>query len=398
VITPSTFSIMESRMSSTAKRREGFALAVAMLAIVVIGALIAGAFFTSTQEYRIGRNSLVDQRAFSAAETGVTQPIQAWLRANNVTMNPGDTRKDSLDLTGGSYAIRRITMLDNATYWVTSDGYAGGADGQLASHHRINTIYRLQMPTFNILGALTVRGKVEVSGSSKVDGVDQIPGQWTSSGICPVASGGLAGVSAPDTTMVCNGNCPENNSETQKIFGYPAQSQNPAAADTNTYYKYGDQTWNTLTANADIVLPGGNYKTLPSLTGAACNYTDLYNWGDPNRTTACRDYFPIIFVDGSLKLQSNSRGQGVLLVNGDLEMAGGFEFNGIMIVRDDIKSTGNGNKISGSAFAGNTYTTDNTNITGDSEIQFSSCAIERAVRGSSVLTRAKHRGFMEIVQ
>ena len=60
--------------------------AVAMVAIVVIGALIAGAFFTSTQEYRIGRNSLVDQRAFSAAEAGVNQPIQAWVKALNLSM------------------------------------------------------------------------------------------------------------------------------------------------------------------------------------------------------------------------------------------------------------------------------------------------------------------------
>ena len=51
-----------------------------------------------------------------------------------------------------------------------------------------------------------------------------------------------------------------------------------------------------------------------------------------------------------------------------------------------------------SAFAGNTYTTDNTNVSGDSEIQFSSCAIERASRGSSVITRAKQRGFAEVIQ
>ena len=112
----------------------------------------------------------------------------------------------------------------------------------------------------------------------------------------------------------------------------------------------------------------------------------------------CRDYFPIIYVKGDLAIQSNSRGQGILLVEGDLEMAGGFEFNGIMIVRDDIKSTGNGNKISGSAFAGNTYTTDNTNVSGASEIRYSSCAIERASRGASTITRAPQRGFAEIVK
>ena len=254
-------------MSSPSKRREGFALAVALIAIVVIGALIAGAFFTSTQEYRIGRNSLMDQRAFAAAETGATQPIQGWLKTNNLSMNIGDMRRDSLAIPGGSYAIRRITKVDTATYWLMSDGYAGGTTGALASHHRVNAIYRIAMPSFNILGALTVRGKVEVGGSSRVDGMDNIPDQWTTSTICPAASGGTAGVAAPDTSLVCNGNCPQNKGASNRIEGLPAKVQDPAAGDTLTYYKYGDVTWNTLTANADITLPGGNYKTLPTVSG-----------------------------------------------------------------------------------------------------------------------------------
>ena len=385
-------------MSSKPKRREGFALAVAMVAIVVIGALIAGAFFTSTQEYRIGRNSLMDQRAFAAAETGVNEPIQSFLKTKNVTMDAGTSFTDTLTITGGSYAIRQFTKLDTTTYWVTADGYAGGQTGSLASHHRVNAIYRVAVPTFNILGALTVRGQVEVQGSSKVDGRDEIPPQWTTSGICPTPSGGLAGVSAPDTTKVCNGNCPDDKSNAERIFGYPAQSENPAAADTNTYVKFGDQNWQTLVANADITLPGGNYKPAASVNGTACNTSDQLNWGDPNRTTVCSDYFPIVYINGDLQLASNAKAQGVLLVNGSVEMMGGFEFNGILIVRNDIKSTGNGNKVSGSAFAGNTYTTDNTSVTGNSEIQYSSCAIERAARGASVITRAKQRGFAEIIQ
>ena len=139
-------------MSSNSKRREGFALAVAMVAIVVIGALIAGAFFTSTQEYRIGRNSLMDQRAFAAAEAGVTQPIQAWVKQLNLSMaNNTTTNPDTLQITGGSYAVRRMTRLDDYTFWVTSDGYAGPA-GTLASHHKLNAVYRLAYPKFEILG------------------------------------------------------------------------------------------------------------------------------------------------------------------------------------------------------------------------------------------------------
>jgi len=386
-------------MSSNSKRREGFALAVAMVAIVVIGALIAGAFFTSTQEYRIGRNSLMDQRAFAAAEAGVTQPIQGWLKQLNLSMVPGVTNKpDTLQITGGSYAVRRMTRLDDYTFWVTSDGYAGPA-GTLASHHKVNAIYRLAYPKFNILGALTVRGQVEVQGSSRVDGHDEIPAGWTTSSICPAASGGVPGVAAPDTTIVCSGTCPEKKNPTNRIDGVPAaKSENPAAADTNTYIKFGDQTWTQLTANADITLPSGNYTTAPTVSGGSCQYSNTTNWGDPLRTTACADYFPIIYVKGDLKIQANSIAQGVLLVDGSVEMAGNFTFNGIMVVKNDIKSTGNGNKITGSAFAGNTYTADNTSINGNSEIQYSSCAVERAGKAAATIVRAKERGFAEIIQ
>jgi hypothetical protein len=386
-------------MPPTSTRREGFALAVAMVAIVVIGALIAGAFFTSTQEYRIGRNSLMAQRAFAAAEAGAVEPMDTLLRSLTLNMAPQTTRgPDTLRIPGGSYAVRFITRLDSNSYWVTSDGYAGGTTGALASHNRVNAAYRIAVPSFNILGALTVKGTVEVQGSSRVDGTDQVPPQWSTSGICPPTGGSMPGVAAPDTSLVCSGNCPQSTTEQQRIFGDPAEVQDPAAADTNTYYRYGDQTWNTLTASADIRLPGGNYKALPDATNGRCNYSVSTNWGDPSRTTPCGDYFPIIFIDGSLKIQSNSRGQGILLVNGDMEMQGGFEFNGIVIVRDDIRSTGTGNKIVGSAFAGNTYTTDNTSVSGNSEIQFSRCAIARASRGAATIVRLMHRGFVEVIQ
>jgi len=383
-------------MSSTAKRREGFAMAVAMVAIVVIGALIAGAFFTSTQEYRIGRNSLVDQRAFSAAEAGVNQPIQAWIKALNLSVNNYETRPaDTLKLAEGAYAVRRVTRLDPYTFWVVSDGYAGPSSGPLASHHRANAIYRLTMPRFNIMGALTVRGQVTVQGSSSIDGADAIPPDWASGGICPAAGPPMPGVVAPDTSVVCSGTCPDD--KFGRLQGDPPKVQSPAAADTNTYYRYGDENWNTLIANADIKLPPGNYKPLPDYTGT-CDVTRNTNWGDPERLGVCKDYFPIIYVDGDLNLQANARGQGVLMVNGSLSMAGGFIFTGIVIVRNDIKSTGNGNKITGSAFAGNTYTTDNSSVTGDSEIHFSSCAIERAARASAMVVRMKQRGFAEMIQ
>ena len=192
----------------------------------------------------------------------------------------------------------------------------------------------------------------------------------------------MPGVAAPDTSLVCNGNCPEGSNEQQRIFGNPPQVPEPGRrrhehvlqvrrpelehADAERRH----QAARRQLQDGAVAQRRGSATTATRRTGAI-----------PSRTTACADYFPIIYINGDLKVQANSRGQGVLLVNGNMEMAGGFEFNGIVIVRDDIKSTGNGNKISGSAFAGNTYTTDNTSVTGNSEIQYSRCAIERAGEG-----------------
>ena len=371
-------------------------MVIAMIAIVVIGALIAGAFFTSTQEYRIGRNSLVAQRAYAAAEAGVTQPIQGWIKAINLSMANGVTRPaDTLQIPGGGYAVRRVTRLDDYTFWVTSDGYAGGTAGSLASHARVNTIYRLAIPAFNIQGALTVGGKVEIKGTSLVDGTDLIPADWAAGGICPALGPAVAGVVGPDTTMVCSGNCPDNGK--QRMFGNPPKLESATAADSNTYIKFGDITWTQLAANAEIKLPGGTYKPEPTATGA-CDLKNTSNWGDPSRTTQCADYFPIIYINGDLNVAANARGQGILLVEGDMTMEGGFEFNGIVVVRDDIKSTGNGNKVTGTVFAGNTYDTDASNVNGNAEVHYSSCAVNRAQKGSATVVRAKQRGFAQIVQ
>ena len=64
--------------------REGFALPVALGSMVVIGMILAGVFFAATQENRVGRNTVNQERAFRAAEFGVNNTYSAW---NNQTMN-----------------------------------------------------------------------------------------------------------------------------------------------------------------------------------------------------------------------------------------------------------------------------------------------------------------------
>ena len=78
-------------MNKAPARREGFALAVAIFAIVVIGGIVAGAFFASNQDYRIGRNTLLQERALAASEYGLNMAINNWNSTTNVTMATGAT-------------------------------------------------------------------------------------------------------------------------------------------------------------------------------------------------------------------------------------------------------------------------------------------------------------------
>src|SRR5690242_8300815 len=56
----------------------GMALAVAIFALVVVGALVAGAFFAGTQEQRVGENQRRVQTSFGVAEAGAQERVMSW--------------------------------------------------------------------------------------------------------------------------------------------------------------------------------------------------------------------------------------------------------------------------------------------------------------------------------
>jgi hypothetical protein len=174
-----------------------------------------------------------------------------------------------------------------------------------------------------------------------------------------------------------------------------------AAADSNTYLRYGTESWNSLVANADIKISGGvlNSGIGPVGTATTCDKTNVNNWGEPHRVgvVGCYGYFPIIYSSSSLKLNGNGYGQGILLVNGDFEINGKFEWYGLVIARDDI-TKGNGTaQIMGAVYSANVNLADPTNFfAGNQDVRYSRCAIENALRGSSILVRVKERHWSQL--
>src|SRR5216117_399173 len=79
-------------MMRIVRNERGMALALAIVALVVTGALIAGAFFAGTQEQRVGENSRRSYQSFGIAEAGANEVIRTWdpIKYNQRRAYPGD--------------------------------------------------------------------------------------------------------------------------------------------------------------------------------------------------------------------------------------------------------------------------------------------------------------------
>src|SRR5690606_35086068 len=171
-----------------ARERRGVALMLAIVMIVVITLLVIGGFFTSTREYRGGRNALVEQRAFAVAEYGLNAEVSDWNTGRNLTEGSGGMAigaRDSLTryVADGDTAFVSVTRLTDNTFWVISDGRASMGTFAQESRRRTNAMVRLAYPTLNPDGAITSAGQVELTGASLVTGKDTPPPGW--GGLCP---------------------------------------------------------------------------------------------------------------------------------------------------------------------------------------------------------------------
>src|SRR5437868_11788834 len=100
-------------MLARLRNRPAFALAIALAAIVIIGAIITGMFFASTQEYRMSRNSALQARALTSAEYGLNfittsgdPTLGHWNPAWNTAVNGILDTKVYLPMDGGLDSVR----------------------------------------------------------------------------------------------------------------------------------------------------------------------------------------------------------------------------------------------------------------------------------------------------
>lgn len=369
----------------------GFALPVALFALVVVGILVTGGFYMANQETRISHSGERATEAFYNAERGIAHVLgRAWSptyadldRWEETVVTPSDPDAEG-------HWTARITGLDHGLLLVSSEGTAAVNPDNGAALRKISQVVRIPALEMDVPGALMTRGGARITGSARIDGHDQNPPDWDDP---PGEMDDFCPTEHPDRPGVVH----DEGSEVQTDGGGEVEGDPPTMEDPDMteedFTQFGDLSWEDLTAMADYSLPPGTINnTEPQLAQDEdtddwyCDRSDPYNWGDPRFEEPdpddpdrypCANHFPIIHIDGDASIQSAGVGQGILLVDGDLDLQGDFTFHGIVVAQGSFETAGGGPRVMGGVMAANADL-ENQDYVGSSVVQTSGCAQHRA--------------------
>ncbi|MGH2659854.1 MAG: hypothetical protein ACRDHS_09360 [Actinomycetota bacterium] len=374
--------------------QRGIALGVALFALVVIGALVAGAFFVGTQEQRIAESQRRALRSFALAEGGIHEVLGSWRpeSINTRAVYPADSfQVPDMRASVGTGSYRGwVYKLNRSMYLVDITGSdAVGSTGPLfagGARQRIGALVRVRPIDCGITAALTTQGPLSLAGNAMVGGDPHVPPGWTDCDT--LADTARAGVRTRDATQVSGA--------VGRAAGNP-----PVLEDTtitgSIFNRFGDVTYDELAARANVVLPAGTYTSQPSFAAdGSCNRTDVHNWGDGmNPLGTCGDYFPIIHITGGagVSVLNGVQGQGILLIDGDLNVQGGYSFFGIAILRGRLIATEA--RLWGAVMAENRDRT-LQHLTSGTTVTYSKCAIAKSLQYAAAAALTQSRGWTHL--
>ncbi len=319
------------------RRDNGFAMLVAIFALLIMSTVAVAALMTSDDEARSSRAVRSANASFYSTEAGLQEfwgneidsafVDSLYKGKAPAALSPGGTRDFGWRTlsNGGKYhvTLRRLDNGGQQLYQLTAEGR--GARG-LAGEQQVSFLLTpVQGSGMFTLGkccnaAGTIRGDFKVTNNSVVSGMDTRPPSWPASRCANIPTRNVPGVEMKDTTQVTI-----NAGST--LTGAPPRKQN-AAMDSTTFLQYGDITFAQLKAMANHIIAGLpsqiKFGVKPSYNAdGTCKTSDPYNWGSDNPADPCYNYFPIILVRGEMEITS---GYGQALIIMDLYNGDGAEF------------------------------------------------------------------------
>jgi hypothetical protein len=370
----------------------GMALAVALFALVVIGMLVAGTFFSGRLEQQSGENTFFAGQAAEAAEAGISDAIGTATPTSLMALTVGGAAADLGTVSLGSRvdATRQLSRLTSSVFLIKAIGSRRNAAGTALATRSAGTLVRLVAPNLLVRGGLSAIGQITVTGNATVSGIDTTPPIWNISPAvdCPPE--------ADKAGVTYNGSLSQTGSSV--ISGSPPTQADPSLNAANLL---GGTNFDAIKALRTLTLTSNISGLAAATTGIPlrCNTAVQTNWGAPlDKTSPCFNYFPIIYHYGDLSISGAGSGQGILLVEGNLNVQGQISFFGPVIATGsvDVRGTGTDDvKFYGGIIASDVQLDDNR-LSGNATVLYSSCANHRALQGSGVITPLAQRGWVQL--
>ncbi|MGH7676751.1 MAG: pilus assembly PilX family protein [Gemmatimonadales bacterium] len=395
-------------------REHGFAMIVAIFALVIMSSLAITALVTADDERRSSRALRAGSASFYSAEAGLQEfwandmdsAFVDSLNRNLVVIAPGATRDFGWrTMANGARYHVQLRRLDNGgqrIYQLIADGR--GARG-LAGDQHVRFLVTPQPGNGSLkLGkccdaATTVRGMFRLDETgSVVTGTDTPPASWPAGRCAGIPAKNVIGVKMKDTTNLMR-------SSGTTLTGTPPKYQD-AAMDSTAFLNYGSITFAQLKAMANHVIEDNipapaTYLNLAATVNpdGTCKTSDPKNWGSSNPTHPCYNYFPIILVRGVQVEVSSGYGQALVLMDLlggtsglDFGLEGPVTFTGLILgqgcvdVEDGAKVYG---AIYGDAVTGGQQCESSdgglrVGKGGTGQVYWSNCVIQRLLEATGV--------------
>ena len=406
------------------------ALGLALFALVILGAVVSCAFVVSRYNHSGASNSGYATEAQATSEAGLAAMYANWDPTVHSVMPIWDGTSATVWSSGTTAVggnsqllyVDSVKRLNSQLFLVEAIGRRMNQGGTaVLGVLKTAQLVRLVKPTIGINAAVTVQDPLTMNGNSFfISGINAFPDQW-GSGECPALDPGNSDDVVGIRSAVATGMGP---SDDNNLDGFPAdEAPNDPTITDATFQGYLDYTYDTLAGLAGVkVLASNNTYTnigpaLDASTGtcdkatddASGTYSGTISLGEPWRNPPssgavpqCYSYFPVVHGTGSIQTKfggggggASARGQGTLLVDNDFEITGGFEWVGLIIVKGKIKINGTGNKITGAILAQGVDLASSGAVSGNVEIQYSSCAIQQAIGGATMARPLGTRNWMQ---
>jgi len=396
-----------------ASTERGLALPLVLMVLVILGAVVSVAFVVGRLERASSANSHYSAEAQIAAEAGLANMFATWDPYVHSVIpvwdgTPATEWGSGIQMVAGNAQLRyvdSVRRLNGQLFLVRSSGWRNDASGSVLGRLAVAQLFRIVKPTIGVNAAITVQDPLTLNGNAFViSGFNGIPSEWSAGECDPLDPGptdDVVGVRSSVGTGV-------QAQDLDNVFGFPAPAvPNDPTITSETFQNFLDYTYSTLAGTPGV-------KTLPLSTpyngvapvqsGGVCDQTAPLNLGEPYRNpptsgavVPCYGYFPVVHGTGSeTEFAGGNRGQGTLLVDGDLKLSGGFEWVGLIIVRGKMHISGNGNKITGAVLAEGANVSSSGALSGDIEIQYSECAIDKAIGGATSARPLGQRSWTQI--